>query len=70
MRDGDPVGGEQRVEEPAGGVPQGGAVGRSCFQSEVFSKIKEAAEDVELSGAAARKDTEIDAGRQWKEREC
>lgn len=64
VRDADPVDGEPRVEEPAGGVPQGVAVGRSSFQ--VFKSVfqdqssakQEAAKDVELSGAA-----EVDVGK-------
>lgn len=40
VSDVDPVDGEQKVQEPAGGVPQGVAEGQSVFKSKVFSKIK------------------------------
>lgn len=61
--DEDPLDGEQNAEEPAGGVPQGVVTGPGCFQS-VFqyqqsTAKQQAAKHVQLSGAVARKEPEI-----------
>lgn len=70
MYDEDPLDGEKNAEEPAGGVPQGVVIGPGCFQS-VFqdqqsTAKQQAAKHVQLSGAAARKETEINIGCQME----
>lgn len=68
--DEDPLDVEQNAEEPAGGVPQGVVMGPGCFQS-VFQDQQsianqQAAKHVQLSGAVARKETEINIGCQME----